>query len=134
MAKAKRAKKKKPIHERWFGFSRRNLILSETILGIGLLQEILESVVLSQDQIPPMLRVLAAVGVVVGSLGGLLVIMRKSLQKSLSKTHGLMKKLPIPMPQLVGHSLIHFGLFAGYAWLWDEDTGALNALWEFLGM
>ena len=133
MSKAKRPKKKKPIHERWFGLSRRNLILSETILGIGLLQEVLESWVLSQHDIPPMLRVLAAIGVVVGSLSGLLIIMRKSLQRSLSKTHGLMKKLPIPMPQVIGHSLIHFVLFAGYAWLWDEDTGALNALWMFLG-
>ncbi len=133
MAKAKRPKKKKPIAERWFGFSRRNLIVSETILSVGLAQELLEAWVLSQAEVPPMLRVLAGIGVVVGSLGGLLLVMQKRLQKSLAKTHGMMKKLPIPLPQLVGHGLIHFTLFAGYAWLWDSDTGALNALWRFVG-
>ena len=127
MARKKKATPKKG--RRWF--DHRALVLSEAVLAAGLIQELLEAWILSLPTVPPMLRVLAAVAVVVGTLGGMMLAMRERLQDWISGTHNTLTSR-LPLPSLLAHAAILVALFGGYCWLWDDETGALNALWALL--
>lgn len=123
------AKKKAKAGRRWF--DHRALVLSEAVLAVGLLQELLEAWILSLPTVPPLLRVVAAVAVVVGTLGGMMLILRRRLQDWISGTHQQLTKR-LPLPSVLAHATILLGLFLGYCWLWDEETGALSMMWRVL--
>ena len=130
MAARKARAKKTSVGKRWF--DHRALLLTEGVMAVGLLQEVLEAWVLGMDNIPPMLRVVAAIGVVVGTMGGLIMVVQRSIQKGLKSTHHVATQI-IPLPSILVHMSIVFLLFIGYALLWDEQTGALAAMWRILG-
>jgi hypothetical protein len=130
MAARKAKAKMKSVGKRWF--DHRGLLISEAVMAVGLLQEVLEHWVLGLETIPPLLRVLAGVGIVVGTMGGLLLVVRKSIQKGLKTTHSAVSQIT-PLPSVVVHLGIVSLLFLGYAIQWDEQTGALTALWSLLG-
>ena len=106
-------------------------LMWEALMAVGLVQELVVGWILTLNQIPPMLRVTAGVAVVVGTLGGLALIVRRQTVRGLGSTHRVVRKW-IPLPRLGLHALILFGLFLGYAWLWDEQTGALGWIWRTL--
>lgn len=112
-------------------FDQRALVLSEAVLAAGLLQELLEAWILSLPTVPPMLRVLAAVAVVVGTLGGMMLVLRKRLQDWIKGTHDTLTSR-LPLPSILAHLAILTSLFLGYCWLWDDETGALAAVWRLL--
>lgn len=128
---ARKKGSKRTAGPRWF--NHRALVLSEAVLATGLIQELLEAWILSLPSVPPLLRVLGAVAVVVGTLGGMMLAMRKRLQDWISGTHGtITSKLPIP--GLLAHAAILLGLFAGYCWLWEDETGALSSVARWMGL
>ncbi len=114
---------------RWL--DHRALVLSEAVLAVGLLQEFLENWILSLPTVPPMLRVAAAVAVVVGTLGGMMLALRQRLQDWIKGTHDTLTTR-LPLPGLLSHLAVLAALFLGYCWLWDEQTGALAAVWRLL--
>ena len=128
MARKKKAARKSG--RRWF--DHRALVLSEAVLAAGLIQELLEAWILSLPTVPPMLRVVAAVAVVVGTLGGMMLAMRQRLQDWIKGTHDTLTSR-LPLPSLLAHLVILLTLFLGYCWLWDDETGALSAVWALLG-
>ncbi len=109
----------------------RALVLSEAVLAVGLLQELLESWILQLGAVPPVVRIIAAVAVVVGTLGGMMILLRKRLQDWISGTHGALTSR-LPLPSVLAHALIFGVLFLGYCWLWDAETGALGAIWQWM--
>lgn len=131
MARAKRSSRKRPNKKGAGWLNHQSLVVSEAVLCVGLAQELLESWVLGLEQVPPMLRVLAGIGVVVGTLGGLMLWLRAHVERGLAETHSVITSR-LPLPGILAHGLFVFGLFCAYAWLWDDQTGALGALWRLM--
>ena len=100
-------------------------MVSEALLAIGLLQEAMESVLLGLELVNPVLRVLAAVAVSMGTLGGLMLWLRRRFQNSLKGTHDAIQRR-LHIPSLIIHLAFVCALLLGYAALWNEDTGALD--------
>ena len=128
-----RSKKKAPAGRRarsWL--DRRNLLLLETVLLVGLTKEILEDLVLGWDRLHPLLRILLGIAVVVGTLGGLLVMFEQQIRRGLERTHQVVQRLPVPTPELLVHLLVLTAIFWTYAWFWDDRTGALASGWALL--
>lgn len=123
MARTRTRTRKKKKARVWL--DHRALVLSETVLAIGLIQEALEAWVLGLDHVPPVLRVLAAIAVVAGTLGGMMLALRQYVQKGLHGTHAWMTSR---LPGLVAHGMIVFALFFGYAVLWNEDTAVFASI------
>lgn len=104
-------------------------MVSEALLAIGLMQEAMESAILGLQHVDPILRVLAAVAVSMGTLGGLMLWLRRKFQNSLKGTHDAIQKR-LYIPSLAIHILFVSGLLLGYAALWNEDTGALDLMFQ----
>lgn len=120
-----------PTKRRWL--DHRALVLSEAVLAVGLLQELLENWILALPDVPPLLRVVAAIAVVVGTLGGMMLVLRDRMHEWIAGTHDALQAR-LSVPSVVLHALFLLTLFAGYCWLWDDQTGALGALWRFLAL
>ena len=109
----------------------RALMVSEALLAIGLMQEAMESAILGLQHVDPILRVLAAVAVSMGTLGGLMLWLRRKFQNSLKGTHDAIQRR-LYIPSLLIHVLFVTGLLLGYAALWNEDTGALDLMFRYI--
>lgn len=110
----------------------RKLILLETVLVVGLLEELAEDAVLAWDLVHPLVRVLIAIGLVVGAFGGMVLVFQDYVRRGVARTHDAVRRLPIPVPMLGVHALALLGLFLAYAWMWDARTGALAAIWDLV--
>lgn len=106
---------------------RRNLLLLEAVLLVGLAKEALEDGVLAWEVLHPLVRVALGIAVTVGTLGGLLVVFEQQIRRGLEKTHEAVQRLPVPTPELGVHVVFLVGIFFAYAWFWDDRTGALHA-------
>lgn len=106
---------------------RRNLLLLETVLLVGLAKEALEDGVLALPAVHPLIRVALGIAVTVGTLGGLLVLFEQQIRRGLEKTHDAVQRLPVPTPEFAVHLAVLGAIFFAYAWFWDDRTGALDA-------
>jgi hypothetical protein len=107
---------------RWL--SHRSLLLLETVLVVGLVKEALEWLVLERLPLDPTLRVLLGMAVVVGTLGGLLVVVQQRVRQTLERAHQAFKRRYRALPVAGLHSLLLVAIFAAYAAFWNEETGA----------
>ena len=124
-------KPKAPKGGSWF--DHRAFLAWEAVMAVGLFQETMVAWILDQQEVPPMLRVTASVAIVVGTMGGLVIAMRRQAVKRLDQTHKTVRRM-VPLPRLLFHLLVLTALFLGYAWLCDEETGALGWVWRTLGL
>lgn len=122
---AKRSKKA-PVGPNWLSDSR--LFLLEAILLVGLAKEVVEGLVLTHPEIPPIARVLLGMMVVISAFGGLLVVFRNQVVDALASTHATVRQLPVPMPRLAVHALALVAITLLYAWFWNDQTHALAEL------
>jgi hypothetical protein len=126
------ARKQAPRGERgtrsWLDL--RKLVLLETVLLVGLVEEMAEDGVLAWDILHPLVRVLLAIGLVVGAFGGMVLVFEQYVHRGIERTHDVVRRLPIPVPMIGIHVLVLLGIFLGYAWWWDARTGALHAIEE----
>jgi hypothetical protein len=106
----------------------RKLVLLETVLLVGLLEEMAEDAVLAWDIVHPLVRVLIAIGLVVGAFGGMVLVFQDYVRRGVARTHEAVRRLPIRVPVLAVHALALLGLFLAYAWMWDARTGALGSI------
>jgi hypothetical protein len=111
----------------------RKLVLLETVMLVGLLEEIAEDGVLAWDILHPLVRVLLAVGLVVGAFGGMVLVFEQYVHRGIERTHDVVRRLPLPVPMVVVHVLVLVSIFLAYAWWWDARTGALDAIARLLG-
>ena len=129
MSRSKPRHQKRPrwsLLPRWL--SHRHLILSETVLVIGLVQAALNELILTHPSIPPLLRVLLGMMLVVGAFGWLIVWAHRQVQRTLSGTHRAVQNLPLPTPVLLIHLVVLGVLFLVYCWRWNDKTGAFSTL------
>ncbi len=110
----------------------RELVLLEALLLLGLGKELLESLVLHQSGLPPPVRVLLGMCVVIGAFGGLWLVFQRPLQRGLLRAQRAVRRLPVPTPLLAVHGMALGLIFLAYAWFWDAETGALAHLAELL--
>jgi hypothetical protein len=108
----------------------RKLVLLETVLLVGLVEEMAEDAVLAWDLLHPLVRVLLAIGLVVGAFGGMVLVFEQYVRRGIERTHEVVRRLPVPVPMIGVHVLVLLGLFLGYAWWWDARTGALESIAE----
>ena len=106
----------------------RNLVLLETLLVVGLAQEVAEDGILDLTLLHPLVRVALAIALVVGAFGGMVLVFERFVHRGIVRTHEAVRRLPLPAPVLLAHGLVLGGIFLGYAWYWDARTGALAAL------
>lgn len=97
-------------------FSHRRLIAVEALLLVGLLDRLGRQWVIHEAPAPEWLKVIILMALVVGVLGGVLLLLQKGLTSSLSKTHDVVKALPLPTPLVFVHAAAFVGLFFLYAW------------------
>lgn len=106
----------------------RNLVLLETLLVVGLAQEVAEDALLAWRALHPLLRVLLAAALVVGSFGGAMLVLQQFVRRGIVRTHEVVRRLPLPAPIVLAHAAVLAVIFLAYAWYWDGRTGALSAL------
>lgn len=115
---------------RWLRHS--SLVLVEAVLVLGLLQELAQDWVLQRGEVPPMVRVAAGMALSVTLVAGAALIVQRQIVVGLRTTHAITRKLPLRVPKLVVHIVVLTGIFLGYAWLWEAETGALSACFALL--
>ena len=111
--------------------SHRTLLWVETVLVVGLVKEALEWLVLERAPVDPLIRVLAGMVVVAGTLGGLVVVLQTRVRKSLDRTYQLFRRR-YRLPILGLHLVVLVSIFVSYAAFWNEETGAQDRLWAAL--
>jgi hypothetical protein len=123
--------KKRAATRSWL--DNRKLVLLETVMLVGLLEEIAEDGVLAWDILHPVVRVLLAIGLVVGAFGGMVLVFERYVHRGIERTHDVVRRLPLPVPMVVVHVSVLLSIFLAYAWWWDARTGALDAIARLLG-
>lgn len=108
--------------------SHRRLVLAESVLVLGLVQMYARDWVLAQSQLPAPIRVLFGMGLILGLFGGLVLYVREQVKWSLTTTHKAVKRLPLPAPMALIHTLVFCVLFWGYAHYWHLDGEVWYAL------
>lgn len=108
-------------------FSHRQLLMTEVFLLVGLGKEALEWAVLEQSALPPLLKVVVGMFVVVSTLGGLVLAAERFLRVRLDRTQKAMQRR-YRLPQAGVHFVVLVLIFLAYAAFWDQETGALGAL------
>ena len=66
---------------------------------------------------PPWGKVLFVMGTTIGLLGGLLFFCERLMRTGVATTHDVAKVVPLPIPQVVIHAALLFGLFELYAYV-----------------
>ena len=125
----KRSSRSSPGRLRSF-FSHRNLLVSETVLVLGLVQMFARDWLLHDPHLPAWARVALGMGLVVGLFGWLFLFLDKRIKWGLKTTHDVVQKLPLPTPALGVHVLILCGLFYAYAWFWGLDRQLIPSIRE----
>ena len=128
------AKQKKPAPKRQGGgkswwkrsFSHRRLVATEALLVVGVCDRMLRIWVLDEAPIPNWAKVLVYMALVVGVFGGVLLMLHRVLTSSVSKTHEVVKALPLPTPMV----FIHIGAFVGLFFLYAWALGLIDVLPE----
>ena len=64
---------------------------------------------------------------VVGLFGGVLLLVRRQILKTLSATHDTVQRIPLPTPTALVHLAAFGALFYAYAWFWGLDAQVLAA-------
>lgn len=103
--------------------------MTEVLLLVGLGKEALEWAVLEQSALPPLVKVVVGMFVVVSTLGGLVLVAEKFLRKRLDRTQRALQRR-YRLPQAAVHFVVLLSIFLAYAVFWDQETGALTALLE----
>ena len=113
---------------RWIRHS--SLVLVEAVLVLGLLQELAQGWLLGRADVSPFLRVAAGMALSLGLLAGVALLVQRQIVAGLRTTHAIGRRLPVPKVAI--HAVVLVAIFVGYAWLWEEETGALTAFWALL--
>lgn len=113
-------------------FSHRRLLLAETVLVIGLLQIVLRDWIMVQAALPAAVRVLFGMALILGVFGGVILFVRQQVQRSLTTTHKVVQRLPLPIPLALVHTAAVGALFWCYARYWGLDAEVWSALWMSL--
>ncbi|TNE91853.1 MAG: hypothetical protein EP330_03900 [Deltaproteobacteria bacterium] len=121
-SRSRQAPRRRPL------FSHRRLLLAEAVLVLGLFQMALRDWVMAQTSLPAPLRVAFGMALILGVFGGLLLLVRRTVERSLSTTHDVVQKLPLPTPMVGVHALIFAVLFGLYAHYWRMDDEVLRSL------
>lgn len=103
-------------------------MLLEAVLLLGLVEEGLEEWLLSYTALPAPVRVLAAMTLSLGLLGGMAVLVRKHLASGLQVTEKAVRRLPVPLPRIALHGALLTAIFLGYAWVWNDDADAVGEI------
>ena len=109
-------KKRESKVPRWL--RHRAILAAETVLLVGIVQELLEGWVLS-IQVSNVVKVLFVMAATVGIIGMLLVVVQLLIERSLAGTHQMAKSLPLPMAVYVVHVAILIVLYYLYAYMWQ---------------
>lgn len=109
-------------------FSHRRLLVSEAVLVLGLVQMVAKDWVLAQTSLPAAVRVGFGMALTLGVFGGLFLVAQRQVQRSLSTTHRVVQRLPLPTPVAAVHAIVCMLLFFGYARYWDLDKDVARAV------
>ncbi|MCO4743832.1 MAG: hypothetical protein KC912_03525 [Proteobacteria bacterium] len=108
--------------------SHRRLLLSETVLVLGLVQMFARDFVLTDANLPAPLRVLFGMALILGLFGGLVFYVQEQVRWSLTTTHKAVQRLPLPTPMVFVHTLVFAVLFWCYAAYWQLDEEVWRSL------
>ena len=100
--------------QRWF--SHRRLVAVEALLLAALLESVLEDWVVAQPDLAGWIKVLFSMILVVGLFGGVMLVLEGAAKRSIDRTTGMVKALPVPTPVLAIHSAFLIAIFFAYAW------------------
>lgn len=112
----------RPPWSGWFRHS--SMVLLEAVLVLGWLEELAQGALLTRTEVPPFARVAAAMALSLTLLGGVALMVQRQIVAGLRTTHRMTRGVP----KLVAHILVLAAIFVAYAWLWDDETGALSTL------
>lgn len=107
-------------------FRHRNLVASEGLLLVAVLQEVIQRWV-NGLEIANWGKALFMMAVNLGALGILLVFVQIAAEKSLSKTHAAVQAIPFPTPYLLIHSAVFIAIFYLHAYVWDVPVWPMYA-------
>lgn len=94
--------------------SHRTLLAAEAVLLVGLAKSWLEGRLMALH-VPPWSKVVFVMAATLGVLGGLILVMQKITTKGMARTHAAIRAIAVPVPYLVIHAAILFGIFLLYA-------------------
>ncbi len=107
--------------------SHRRLILTEALLIAGLAQMAAHGWIITQSELPALLRVLLSMALVVGVFGGLFLVFQQSVTWGLDKTVATARRTGL-VTHVLPHMVLLAGLFWGYALFWGLDGPVLREL------
>lgn len=96
--------------------SHRSLITAEALLLVGVADRLGRLWIMHEPHLPAYAKVLLMMALTIGIFGGLILILQRMTTASLSKTHEVVRALPLPTPMVVVHAAAFAGLFFLYAW------------------
>lgn len=99
----------------------RRLVLLEGVLLLGLAESALQAYVLAETRISEPLRVVLAMALMAGMLGGGALLLHRGLVRSMKAGHEVVQALPLPTPVWLIHPLVLAALVYGFALFWGFD-------------
>lgn len=115
------AKSSKSKPRRRGRLNHRRLVLLEGVLLLGLVENALQARVLAEPRIAEPLRVVLAMGLIAGMLGGGALLLHRGLVSSMKTGHDVVQALPLPTPVWLVHPVVLAALIYVYAVFWGLD-------------